>query len=82
MNTKLLCMFAMLVAGLSLSGCKTMDESAYVPPAAKPVAPGTEYAPVIEENAAYMAYVQSVARRRGVTVHWVNKPVKRHVDQE
>ncbi len=82
MNTKLLCMLAMLVAGLSLSGCKTMDESAYVAPAAKPVAPGTQYAPRIEENTAYMARVESAAARRGVTVHWVNKPVKRHVDQE
>ncbi len=82
MNTKLLCMLAMLVAGLSLSGCKTMDESAYVAPAAKSVAPGTQYAPRIEENAAYMARVESMAARRGMTVHWVNKPVKRHVDQK
>ena len=82
MNTKLLCMLAMLVGGLSLSGCKTMGESAYVASAAKPVLSGTQYAPRIEENVAYTGYVESVARRRGVTVHWVNKPVKRHVDQE
>ena len=82
MNTKLLCMLAILVAGLSLSGCNTMNGSAYVAPAAKSVAPGTQYAPRIEENDAYMARVESMAARRGVTVHWVNKPVKRHVDQE
>jgi hypothetical protein len=82
MNTKLLCMLAMLVAGLSLSGCRTMDESAYVAPPAKQVTPGTQYAPRIEENTAYMTRVESMASRRGITVHWVNKPVKRHVDQE
>ena len=82
MNTKLPCMLAMLAAGLSLSGCRTMNESADAAPAAKPVQPGTQYAPRIEENAEYMARVESMASRRGVTVHWVNKPVKRHVDRE
>ncbi len=66
---------------LSLPGYRTTDGSAYVP-AAKPAAPGSTYDPRIEENAEYVAYVQSVARRRGVTVRWVNKPVKRRVDQQ
>lgn len=71
----------MLLAVSVLPGCKT-TESAYVP-AARPVAPpGTRYQPRIEEDRAYVAYVESVARRRGVTVRWVHKPVKRHVDQE
>jgi hypothetical protein len=81
MNAKM-CSLVVLLAGLSLSGCKTMDDSAYVPPAAKQVPPGTQYAPRIEENAAYVAYDESVARRRGVTVRWVNKPAKRHIDQK
>lgn len=81
MNAKM-CSFVVLVAGLSLSGCKTMEGSSAVAPAAKPASPGTQYAPRIEENDAYVAQVESMARRRGLTVRWVNKPVKRHVDQE
>lgn len=81
MNAKM-CSLVVAIAGLSLSGCKTMDESAYVPPAAKPASTGTQYAPRIEENEAYIAKVESMARRRGVTVRWVHKPVKRYVDQE
>lgn len=69
-----------LLAVSALPGCKT-TESAYVP-TAKPAAPGTQYQPRIEEDKAYVAYVESVARRRGVSVRWVHKPVKRHVDQE
>ncbi|MFZ5638381.1 MAG: hypothetical protein ACOY82_17530 [Pseudomonadota bacterium] len=69
-----------LLAMAALPGCKT-TESAYVP-AARPVAPATQYQPRIEEDRAYVAYVESVARRRGVSVRWVHKPVKRHVDQE
>ena len=37
--------------------------------------------PRIEEDTAYVAYVENMARIRGITVRWVNKPVKRHVDQ-
>ena len=81
MNAKM-CSLVVAIAGLSLSGCKTMDESAYVPPAAKPAPTGTQYAPRIEENEAYIAKVESMARRRGVTVRWIHKPVKRYVDQE
>lgn len=69
-----------LFALLALPGCKT-TESAYVPPA-KPAQVGTQYQPRIEEDKAYVSYVEGVARRRGVTVRWVNKPVKRHVDQQ
>ncbi len=81
MNAKM-CSLVVLAAALSLSGCRTMEESTAMTPAAKPAAPGTVYAPRIEENAAYIAQVESMARRRGLTVRWVNKPVKRHVDQE
>jgi hypothetical protein len=79
MNTKM-CSLIVLVAGLSLSGCRTMEESSAVAPAAKPALPGTMYAPRIEDNAAYVSYVENMARRRGVTVRWVHKPAKRHID--
>lgn len=82
MNIKSLYPLAVLLAALSFSGCKTMDDSALAPPGVKPVSPGTQYAPRIEENAAYIAHVESMARRRGVSVRWVHKPVKRHVDRE
>ena len=80
MNAKM-CTLVVLVAGLSLSGCRTMEGSSAAAPAAKPAVPGTMYAPRIEENDAYVAHVESMPRRRGVMVRWVNKPEKRHVDQ-
>lgn len=80
MNAKL-CSLLVLAAAVSLPGCRTTDSSARHLPNAKPVAPGSTYEPRIEENAEYVAYVESVARRRGVTVRWVYKPVKRHVDR-
>ena len=83
MNAKM-CLLVVFTAGFSLSGCKTMEGSSALaaPSAAKPIAPATRYAPRIEEDAAYIAHVESIARRRGLTLQWVNKPVKRHVDQE
>jgi hypothetical protein len=81
MNAKLNSLLV-LAAGLSLSGCRTMDEPASLAPAAKPAPPGSTYDPRIENDADYVAYVENMARRRGVIVRWVNKPVKRHVDQE
>jgi hypothetical protein len=76
------CAILAVAAAVSLPGCKTMDESAYVPPskAAPPVA--TTFTPRIETDEAYVAYVESVARRRGVLVQWVNKPQKRKVDRQ
>lgn len=73
---------AVAVAVLSLPGCRTTGDSAYVPPpeAAPPVA--TTFTPRIETDDAYVAYVESVARRRGVLVQWVNKPQKRKVDRQ
>lgn len=79
MNARTSSLLLAALAGLALAGCKTMDHSAYQPPP-KAVAPGTTYQPRIEENTAYVAYVEHMARMRGITVRWVNKPVKRHVD--
>ncbi|MEQ1511120.1 MAG: hypothetical protein ABL934_00395 [Lysobacteraceae bacterium] len=81
MNAKM-CSLLVLVAGLSLSGCRTMEGSSAVAPATKPTSPGTQYAPRIEENDAYVAQVERMARSRGLIVRWVNKPVKRHIDHE
>jgi pectin methylesterase-like acyl-CoA thioesterase len=80
MNARTSSLLLALFAGLALAGCKTMDHSAYQPPP-KAVAPGTTYQPRIEEDTAYVAYVENMARIRGITVRWVNKPVKRHADQ-
>ena len=41
MNAKM-CSLVVLVAGLSLSGCKTMEGSSAVAAAAKPASPGTQ----------------------------------------
>jgi hypothetical protein len=76
------CAILAAVAALSLSGCKTMGDSAYVsPPKAEPPV-ATTFTPRIETDEAYVAYVESVARRRGVLVQWVNKPQKRKVDRQ
>lgn len=78
MNTSIRLSLALAV-GLSLPGCATTSEFASAP-TAKPAQPGTKYAPRIEDDAAYVAYVERTARRRGITVHWVHKPVRRNVD--
>jgi hypothetical protein len=81
MNAKIL--VVALVAGASLVGCKTMEGSSVVAgPAAESVQSGSKYLPRIEEDAAYISYVETVARRRGIAVHWVRKPVKRYADRE
>ena len=33
------------------------------------------------DHSAYIASVERMARMRGITVQWVHKPTKRHVDQ-
>jgi hypothetical protein len=80
MNIKKYALLAM-AAALSLPGCKTTGDTAYVP-ASKPVQAGTRLQPRFEEDAAYIAYVERTARRRGITVQWVHKPVIRYVDRE
>lgn len=77
------CAILAVAAAASLSGCKTTGDSAYVPPPPKPSPPvATTFTPRIETDDAYVAYVESVARRRGVLVQWVNKPQKRKVDRQ
>lgn len=75
------CIAVLSLSLIALSACKTTEEkSAYVAPE-KVVAPGTMYQPRVEQDAEYIAYVEAVARRRGVKVQWVNAPQKRHVDE-
>ena len=65
-----------------LAGCATTSEQlAQRPqpaPARKMVA--TEFQPRFEEDAAYIAKVEELARIRGIDLHWVHRPVKRTVD--
>ena len=69
-----------LAAGL-LTACATTGQQASSPPPAEAAQPATMYAPRISANDAYVRKVEALARIRGVEVHWVNKPVKREVDQ-
>lgn len=84
MNARRFLPLVLAVAAVSLPGCRTMDESAATSPPARiqtaPAQAATTYQPRIEEDARYVAYVENMARRRGIIVRWVNKPVKRHVD--
>jgi hypothetical protein len=81
MNARRCLPLLLAIAAVSLPGCKTMDDSAALTPPATRAQPATTYQPYIEEDAKYVAYVENMARRRGVIVRWVNKPVKRHVDE-
>ncbi|GAA4806375.1 hypothetical protein [Lysobacter hankyongensis] len=84
MNARRFLPLVLAIATVFLPGCRTMDESAVAPPPARiqtaPAQVATTYQPRIEEDARYVAYVENMARRRGIIVRWVNKPVKRHVD--
>jgi hypothetical protein len=81
MNASRFPLIVLAIAALSLPGCRTMDDSALATPSPAPAQTATTYQPRIEEDARYVAYVENMARRRGVIVRWVNKPVKRHVDE-
>ena len=67
---------------LALAGCASTPQQVASRPA--PViqpTPSTQYQPRFEEDAAYVARVETMARIRGIDVHWVNRPVKRTADQ-
>lgn len=60
---------AVLVSVLGLAACAGMQsKTAYVP---EPKAPS-----IMDNDEAYIAYVERVARRRGIDVVWVNSPRK------
>lgn len=60
---------AVLVSVVGLAACAGMQsKTAYVP---EPKTPS-----IMDDDEAYIAYVERVARRRGIEVVWVNTPRK------
>ncbi|MBU8975123.1 MULTISPECIES: hypothetical protein [unclassified Lysobacter] len=60
---------AVLLSAVGLSACAGMEaKSTYVP---EPRSPS-----IMDADEEYMAYVERVARRRGLEVVWVNLPRK------
>ena len=58
------------LAIVSTAGCSTTSTLAQASPRAAP----QRYA----QDAAYIAQVEKMARKRGVRVHWVNAPLTLH----
>ncbi len=69
----LLKLSALSLVPLALGACATTKEAAYQP---TPPKPGS-----IVTDAEYVAYVEAVARRRGIGVQWVNPPKRRVTEQ-
>ncbi|GHA68927.1 hypothetical protein [Cognatilysobacter bugurensis] len=59
-----------VAVAVSLTACATTDDRA-----AARVAP--QRAGTLDTHHEYVAHVESIARRRGIDVQWVNAPVKR-----
>lgn len=70
MNVKSGFVLSLLVLGLS--ACATTDDRTMR------VMPQNSPSPT-DTNEAYVAYVERVARRRGIEVVWVNTPTRRSV---
>lgn len=71
------------IAALSLLGLPACQTTAGKSAAAtiKPSHPSASMSqPRIEDDLEYIAYVERVARRRGLILQWVNKPQKRIAD--
>lgn len=67
---------ALSLSVLGLAACtSSADRSAYVEPT-RVMEPGEVR---IDRDAEYIAHVERIARRRGITVQWVNPPNKRIV---
>lgn len=67
-----------LLSGVGLSACASMDEqSSYMAP---PDASASSSS--IQEDAEYIAYVERMARIRGVEVVWVHVPYEKTGDEE
>lgn len=54
-----------------LGACATTEKAAY-----RPAEPAPKPGSIVVDDA-YVAYVQRVALRRGLTVKWVNQPTRR-----
>lgn len=59
-----------------LAGCATSQEQASYTAPERVDAPGA-----IVTDDAYVAYVERVARRRGIHLQWVNMPTRRQSNQ-
>lgn len=57
---------------VGLAGCASMDEQSTASSAADTPSPS-----LLEQDEAYMAYVERTARRRGIEVVWVHAPTRR-----
>lgn len=65
-------MAVVVVVALGLAGCaSTGEKTTYAAPA-----PVSGHA-TIEQDDAYVAQVERIARRRGIHVQWVNVPTRR-----
>lgn len=65
---------------LGLSACQTTTEKSAAAAPRPSHAPAAMYQPRVEDDLEYIAYVERVARRRGLILQWVNKPQKRIVE--
>lgn len=71
MNAKIRCLLIGAAVAL-LPACASMDErEAYIAPERAPS--------LLDQDAAYIATVERIARRRGIHVTWVNAPTRRPV---
>ncbi|WP_411834418.1 hypothetical protein [Pseudoxanthomonas mexicana] len=61
---------------LLLPACAGTQQMARSTPAAQP-----QNQTVITTDGAYIAYVERIAKRRGIQVNWVNPPLKRQPAQ-
>lgn len=71
MTSRIACVVLMAIP-VALAGCASMDERQSRHTPASSTTPS-----LLQEDEAYVAYVERVARRRGIHVTWVNKPRKR-----
>lgn len=74
---------ALALGVVLLAACATTSQPLAQRPAPSPAPKmvATEFQPHIEEDAAYIAKVEELARIRGIDLHWVHRPVKRTVDR-
>ena len=67
-------LFAVVLSACVLNGCSSMEQkSTYVAP--QPVSYPNDVK--VETDAEYIAAVERIARRRGITLQWINLPTKR-----
>lgn len=70
MNSLLRC--CIIASALALAACASQGGMRYQPVASQTVQPAS-----FQQDAAYIQTVERIARQRGVSVQWVNPPLKR-----